>query len=326
MEGPPILVGAEWLEGWSREAARESLARLKDGRDLTGGGIDSLVADWLLQVYPSDVAYRSDIPRRVAPKGTPVTYTAAMFLEAYPARGPLIELLHNRSPDSDESEIAGTAVFLLSLGYDVLEELLISGMLLIPLNCWWRELKPGLTVVRRSLRLGDLVGERLLCLRKMLNLTIRSRDDADIAMENFNRCCVITRKHIYGHVCAQTARSAYTDYEEAFLEVGREMVKNTLTNASDGVQEKTIDEFWAERAIRGATGASKAIKRLETNISEMSGADRPGKKVLVEYLMGILYRTASLTAACCALTAWVSSSFAASTSMPTRIYGCPSTL
>ncbi|QJW70329.1 polyprotein [Erysiphe necator associated totivirus 2] len=254
-------------------------------RDRTGDNKYKVIGNMFQMVYGDETKYKGIMPRRKSPGGGPVTYTAQMVNTAVPGAGPVIELLHNRSPMSDESEVCGTATALCMLDIDIVQELLAYGLFDIPLKMWWKHAKGFFTAIRRTLTLGNVRGERLLFLRKFLNVTIREKGNSDIRMEHFKRGALVTRKHLWGHrAWMMNGQSTYTAYELKFLGNALTMISDTYESMYQDLLRKTIDEHWSERALRGAAGASKAIKKTKFHLPELAPADRPGKKVLVEYL------------------------------------------
>lgn len=235
--------------------------------------------------YSKYCTYQSDMNRRKAPGGMPVTYTIGIFKTAFEGAEPLVELLHNLSPESDESEVIGTAVGMLCLPRQIMAEIIISSWLLLPLSCWWKELSVILSTVRRCGMLGAIADDSLLSLRKFKNLTIRVKDDPDLSVEAWNRGFQVTRKHLFGKA-GRGSISGYVLYEKAFHKRGQELLNKTWNKLPEDIQRETIFEFWEERAVRGATGASKTINKqaLVEIVLELAKSDRPGKKVLAEML------------------------------------------
>lgn len=236
-------------------------------------------------IYGDRASRLSDMERRKPKGGFPYTITAGMVSQACPGLSPLIELLHNNSPESDESEVAGTALALACLPVAVMIEVIANRWLEAPLAKWYQLLKMPLTDIRRSLTFGEVRGESLLKMRKLLNVTIRQTGDSDVGLENYNRSALVTRKHWYGHWAPDSnGNSAFTAYEKRFAHHAREVIRLCLLAMPYDTRAKSLKEFWSERALRGAAGASKAIKKVSIDIPELCGADRPGKKMLTEYL------------------------------------------
>jgi hypothetical protein len=257
---------------------------LMDTTDHSGDGKYRLISTVLEHMYGVKTERQSDMPRRAPVGGMPVTYTANMINFAFRGGERLVELLHNQSPESDESEVCGTATAIFSLDMRIIREIVCNGWLNVPLKRWWIDLKNAAVQVRRTLMLGDVVGEVLLQLRKIMNVTIRARGDSDITSENFNRGCLVTRKHLWGFDVFEKGISAYTAYERVYQIEARKVVRECFTTYKRDMATRMPADFWEERAIRGATGASKAIKKLDLSHLAFSNSDRPGKKVLVEYL------------------------------------------
>lgn len=285
-------VGRGFATAAEREELQDKVDRVIEQSDLSGDGWTKAIGKIVLSVYGEEAERKSDMPRRKPVGGMPVTMTAAMVEMAMPGVGPLMELLHNRSPESDESEVAGTTVALVALPGDVAREVLIDGWLDVPLVDWCTDLKGVLTDIRRTLKFGSVEGEQLLSLRKLLNVTIRVNGDSDYNNENFNRACVITRKHMWGVNPAKAKKSAFTQYEEAFIRQGQIVLRECYSEYQPDMATKTAKDFWDERSIRGASGASKAIKKIEMLDHRLGSNDRPGKKVLVEHLDGHAWRRA----------------------------------
>lgn len=264
-----------------QELAAEAIRASDWGADRKFSQLGGLIR----QLYGTSTDRTTDMDRRPSKGGFPYTLTAGMVSTACPGLEPLMELLHNNSPASDESEVAGTALALACLPVAVLKEVVAHGWLEVPLARWYIELKQPLTDIRRSLMFGEVRGEQLLKLRKLLNVTIRQTGDSDVGLENYNRAALVTRKHWYGWWAPKgQGRSGFAVYEEKFQHYARVVILKCLLAMPIDVRNKRIAEFWEERALRGASGASKAIKKVELNIPELAGGDRPGKKTLVEFL------------------------------------------
>jgi len=254
-------------------------------KDRSGDNKFKLIGECVTALYGDETKRASDMSRRKSAGGGPVTYTAGMVAHAMPGISPMVEYLHNVSEISDESEVCGATVAIGVLDIDIIQELLCSGMFDIPLSRWWVELKTFMTAVRRTLRCGNINGERLLTLRKLLNVTIRVKEQSDIRSEHYKRGVLITRKHLWGHKAWEKGGiSAYTAYEIKFLQQAKRIISQAYETMHTDMLKKTIQEHWEERAMRGAAGASKAIKKIKLDIPELADADRPGKKVLIEFL------------------------------------------
>ncbi|UHM27684.1 MAG: hypothetical protein FTV4_gp1 [Fushun totivirus 4] len=267
---------------------KEILLKLIEAGDTTGDGWSHIVGQYVREAFSeSEWRWKSDMPRRPTKGGMPITFTAQMALSAYPGAGPLLELLHNRSPESDESEVAATLIGLLSLPHYIGTELLCSLMLEVPLNTWWKEFSLPLSRVRRSLCLDEIrFDEGLLAIRKLLNVTIRTDEEANMDVEDWNRGMVITRKHTFAAPGVVWPQSAYSDYEQRYAAAAKKVVGDAFGAQKAGVTEVTAEKHWSERGIRGAAGSSKMIKSypLAADVPEIHDSDRPGKKVLVEWL------------------------------------------
>ncbi|UHM27502.1 MAG: RNA-dependent RNA polymerase [Sanya totivirus 7] len=265
----------------------ESLRHMLEKGDASGDGWTAIVAEYLRLEYGAETEKQSDIPRRSSKGGMPITYTTAMVLEALPGAEPLIELLHNRDPGADESEIAGTVVGLLTLPKNVLIQLIAGELLDVPLNQWYREFSESLSATRRTLILGEMRGSsELLRLRKLLNVTIRTMDRPDMFVEDWNRGMSVTRKVCFEDIVERRELSLYTKYELAFRREAADVIEHTLGSMPDAARFRTMEDFWSERCIRGASGTSRAISKVPQikEIEAFGDSDRPGKRVLVECL------------------------------------------
>ncbi|UKZ10724.1 RNA-dependent RNA polymerase [Callinectes sapidus toti-like virus 2] len=264
---------------------KESFDEWMSEKDRSGDQLAENVCEWIAKEWGSKTVRASEMIPSPLVGGIPIVMTAAILLEAVPAAAPLIELLHNTSGQSEEGVVCGTAFAVLSLPYPVLREFVCSTLFDEPLHEWWTTAKQHFVNVRRTLTWGDVrMDERLLMLRKILNVTIRVRGDSDIDSENFNRGCVVTRKHVWGHSVPEDGVSAYSYYEDKFTKWAGTAVAECFGKYNKEILSRSPDDFWCERAVRGANGASKRIKNVEWNDERLGNQDRPGKKALVEFL------------------------------------------
>ncbi|APG76043.1 hypothetical protein [Hubei toti-like virus 5] len=276
----PDGVGDEQTARWE-----EAVEEFMSDRKIAGDALYTAIGNVCKHVAGNDAEYQSNMERRKAKGGFPYTYSAKMVLAAAPGIGPLVETLHNRSPESDESEVCGTAMAIASQHARVVRGILSSGWLEIPLVEWHTKIKTILVGIRRAMQFWGAEQKEILGLRKLLNVTVRRSGDSDYELENYKRTALITRKHWYGlWPPEQGGESAFSRYEKIYRREATEIVRTCFQAMPSDIRKRTIDEFWSERAIRGASGASKSIKKMTIDIAELAGADRPGKRLLVEML------------------------------------------
>jgi len=273
-----------------RERRKLIASDVAQGLDISGDlGIDyaiQLVTKW----YASDSVYKSDFAPFALHGGMPVVMTAKIVKRAFPQAGPLIEVLHNLSPDALEYEVATTVIALLCLPLPLLLEVLCMDWFSIALDSWHKTFKGVVTRSRRSLIFGTTRGDCVLALRKIFNTTIRRIQEPDLSVEIRNRSHSVTPKTWVGFHSSVVATKGLISprdlYIKHYIQVSRDFTRKLVQQVGSRGTILTVNEWWAERAINSAAGASTLLKMVDRNSLDLnfSQNDRPGKKVTVELL------------------------------------------
>lgn len=139
------------------------------------------------------------------------------------------------SQDSTESEVAGTILLLGSVNQMVTQQLVEHGWSYVPLREWVTLLKPHLNLSRRAGMLGNVVGDVVYELRKLLNVTLRENCDADFETEFLERNNQMRIKSVLGawHPLTAYMELGRTEtYRIAKLATGRLMKKRHIMGPS----------------------------------------------------------------------------------------------
>lgn len=275
----------------------EYLRRHSKIKELHEGGVldasgDNWVPQWmalLRQWYPVlDCTRTSDFPPLVLQGGMPIVLTAKIILELYPTSGPLIELLHNRSPDSLEYEVATTIFALFQMPPRLAFEILAQDWFVVPLDRWHKAYAEIMVRVHRSGIFGRIVDDEVYLMRKFLNTTIRRKAEPDMQVEMRNRCVYSSPKTWFGWDAKDRAEkgSSRKHYLRRFYHYALINWEKVIGNMVSKERPKTINEHWSERALYTPAGASTLIKTMDTKSIDhrVAQGDRFSKKVVVEML------------------------------------------
>lgn len=123
----------------------------REKQEKSGDNMSNWMGALIKLVYKDRTQRTTNMPRRTSKGGSPITYTTGMVKAATPGLEPLMELLHNLSPDSDESEVCGTTMAIYALGPRLFEQIVASGWLDVPLSTWHSVLKDPLVQIRRTM-------------------------------------------------------------------------------------------------------------------------------------------------------------------------------
>nr|WOC29231.1 hypothetical protein [Cryptolin alternavirus 1] len=277
------------------------------GWDLSGEGGTRLCLLALREFYPArDLERLSDFPPLALQGGMPIVLTAKIVKNAHPDSGPLIELLHNRSPDSQEYEVCTAALALLSISPRLFAEIICQNWFDEPLCNWHKAFKDVLVRAKRSNIFGRVKGEVVLELRKFLSTTVRRKGDADLGVETRNRVYSVYPKTLLWYEpgnspeVEQRLRSPHLrdlgwdgvceDGDDAYMAVftlvAIEMWCTIVRRLVARSYCESIRDHWAKRAISAPGGASTIAKRQkrETWDPRFASEDRISKKLVVELL------------------------------------------
>nr|CAH2618914.1 RNA-dependent RNA polymerase [Elkhorn sea moss toti-like virus]CAI5383874.1 RNA-dependent RNA polymerase [Elkhorn sea moss toti-like virus] len=184
-----------------------------------------------------------------------------------------------------EWAVAGTIMFLASLNTGVAEWVVGGGMALCPLPEWPQKFKDKLSAVRRVGRLHNVAAssDEVLMLRKMTTTTHRNMESADVLEQKAVRFNGVNA-HLAMRADGTFSRRAYLEASNAAM---RHVARMVVSGAVGIAQENTIEEWWGSRlqwAPSGSTSESRRLRERLLQDSRLSAADRPGKKIAVQFL------------------------------------------
>ncbi|APG75994.1 hypothetical protein [Beihai razor shell virus 4] len=263
--------------------------KFSSGYDCSGEQADALVNEALKTFYERDkLVWTKDFKPFKLQGGVPIVLTSAILAEHFPEYMPMLELLHNMSEESEEYEVATTTFTLFNLPRDLLIEILCQQWFETPLDTWFKVYKEVLVRAKRSNIFGLVRGEQNLMLRKLLNVTIRRKGEADFEVERRSRMYMCYPKEIF--FCTADDRIQGLDpkkqYLEEFTSVCRSYWRILQPALSKINSDNTIQKYWQERAVRAPTGASTIVKnyKMDELDARIRQDDRVTKKVTVELL------------------------------------------
>lgn len=216
-------------------------------------------------------------PRNLHMGGTPINMTIKM-VSALIEHDSVIWKIASRSPNSMEYEVAGTMLWLTSLGDELLKTIDENRWLEVPLDLWYKKLKPMLDMVRRSGMLGKLKSDDVYKLRKLASISIRRSGQADWIKERNKRS---------GSVYLKTLMTKTKTIDELQWKHALKSAEKTIRRISERTDCGDISDWWSRRHHHipgGSTSCGSWARRLFDADKRFTKNDRPGKKSVVEAL------------------------------------------
>lgn len=179
---------------------------------------------------------------------------------------------------------AATILWSRALAPAMHDTLLAGGWFNVPCDQWRAEFKPLLEVVRRSGMFGMVRSEVVWQVRKVLNLTYRSMDDADWKGELFRRGAWAVEKRIPYQGLSGTA--AWYDCLVRSLERYCGELVARVADAQESRLE-TLQEWWQARhhwCPNGSSGIRRVVEKDLRHDDRWRAGDRAKKKAVVEAL------------------------------------------
>lgn len=208
--------------------------------------------------------------------GTPIAATVKMVSGILPPDSPIWKIM-TRGAESMEYELAGTALWLLTLSTKMLELLDAVGWLEVPIVLWKDVLKPKLDWVRRAGMFEDYVHDDVYQLRKMVNVSYRRDNEADWADEKIKR-----RSMAHFKSCVSDLN--YTRYHAQVAGGYIQRCVNAVAARSDS---GSLEWWWHRRHHHipgGSTSHGAAARQALRSDNRFVTGDRPGKKTVAEML------------------------------------------
>lgn len=244
----------------------------------------------VVKMYGNGTQRRSNVAKGELVGGMPIQLSIKMLLATKSCASVLVELIHNVDEEAYEYEVTAAVLGVLCLDVNIILEMICMGWFEEKLGEWRKSFKPVLNRASRSNIFGTFKSEKVTQLRKLLNLSIRRKTDANLEVERRNRAMWATPKLWPMHSAEDWHQhgSPKKRYMQRFMQIAIQAWREVLMPSIVRSDLKTAQDFWDNRVMYVGSGSSTIAKQKKKELLEMDErigtGDRMNKKVVVETL------------------------------------------